>query len=194
MTLSARGAKTREELIRTATLQFAAHGFHHTSMADLLEAASISKGAFYHHFKSKQSLAGAVLEQALLDYEFHIVAPLQIMAPRERLLELMRRTLEMDESRLWPATQLLARMAQDASAITPELAERVGHILQWLVELWRITLCDARQASVVRDDLDCQATAEMIVAAWLGAAGCRELDERPLDLDRIAQQVLQLIC
>lgn len=54
---------TVPELIKSATQIFRAKGYHQTSMADLAAAAGLTKGAFYHHFRDKESVMRAALGQ-----------------------------------------------------------------------------------------------------------------------------------
>ena len=59
-----RGQATREQLVTEATRLFAARGFDATSVEAVLEAAGVSRGSLYHHFKSKEALFEAVLDAA----------------------------------------------------------------------------------------------------------------------------------
>lgn len=51
----------RSQLIDVAQYLFFTKGFEDTTMADIMAAANISKGGFYHHFTSKDELLFAVL-------------------------------------------------------------------------------------------------------------------------------------
>jgi AcrR family transcriptional regulator len=51
-----RSLETRTRIIEAAMELFAQKGFEVTSVADICEAAGVSKGAFYHHFPSKQEI------------------------------------------------------------------------------------------------------------------------------------------
>lgn len=46
----------RQELMQQATQFFSSKGFHQTSVQEIARGAGISKGAFYKHFDSKESL------------------------------------------------------------------------------------------------------------------------------------------
>ena len=46
-----------------AVALFCAHGYDATSVAEICSAADASKGAFYHHFPSKQDLFLEILDQ-----------------------------------------------------------------------------------------------------------------------------------
>ena len=56
---------TREQIVVTADELFYQHGFEHTSFADIASALNISRGNFYHHFKAKDDILAAVIEQRL---------------------------------------------------------------------------------------------------------------------------------
>lgn len=59
-----RGQATRDQLVAEATQLFAERGFDATSIEAVLEAAGVSRGSLYHHFKSKEALFEAVLDAA----------------------------------------------------------------------------------------------------------------------------------
>lgn len=55
-----RRAATRAKLIKAARENFARSGFDGTHTGDILDQAGMSRGALYHHFKSKRDLFEAV--------------------------------------------------------------------------------------------------------------------------------------
>jgi AcrR family transcriptional regulator len=69
-----RSTITRTHLLETANRFFSHNGYEATAVADICLAAGVSKGAFYHHFPSKQALFVAILEQWLagLDLAFEM--------------------------------------------------------------------------------------------------------------------------
>jgi AcrR family transcriptional regulator len=62
-----KGIATRQHIIAAATRQFAELGYEQTSIETLLGELSISRGALYHHFASKEQLFEAVLEEIEAD-------------------------------------------------------------------------------------------------------------------------------
>ena len=56
---------TRQHLIDAAARCFAEYGYDGTGVAMICESADVSKGAFYHHFDTKQTLFLALLQQWL---------------------------------------------------------------------------------------------------------------------------------
>ena len=60
-----RSEETRSRILEAAIKLFSNHGYNKASVDDICKEAGISKGAFYHHFKSKQALFLALLDDWL---------------------------------------------------------------------------------------------------------------------------------
>ncbi|GAB2178276.1 TetR/AcrR family transcriptional regulator [Dongia sp. agr-C8] len=71
---------TRAEIVAAADALFYRQGYAQTSFADIAAVVEISRGNFYHHFKSKDEILDAVIEARI--------------AKRERLLERWEREAE----------------------------------------------------------------------------------------------------
>ncbi len=52
--------QTVEKILDAAERLFAEKGYAHTTLQDVIDATGLSKGAVYHHFKSKEELAAKV--------------------------------------------------------------------------------------------------------------------------------------
>lgn len=61
MVNSSRGEDTRSKILHTALELFSKNGYDATSVAEICQKAEVSKGAFYHHFPSKQDLFMALM-------------------------------------------------------------------------------------------------------------------------------------
>jgi AcrR family transcriptional regulator len=57
-----RSEETRSRIIESAIKLFSTRGFNAASVDNICKDAGISKGAFYHHFESKQALFLALLD------------------------------------------------------------------------------------------------------------------------------------
>ena len=66
-TQAERSAATRSRVLEAARSLFVASGYDETTIADVIEAAAVSKGALYHHFESKRAIVEAVFFQASRD-------------------------------------------------------------------------------------------------------------------------------
>ncbi len=70
-----RSEATRSHLLQAALACFARSGYDATGVAEICAQAGVSKGAFYHHFPSKQALFLELLDDWLssLDQRFEAV-------------------------------------------------------------------------------------------------------------------------
>jgi AcrR family transcriptional regulator len=55
--------RTRTLLIEAASRLFASRGYDRTAVENIIQQAGVSKGAFYHHFSSKEEMLDAVTER-----------------------------------------------------------------------------------------------------------------------------------
>lgn len=69
-----RSIKTRARIINAAVAQFIRSGYEATSVDEICIAANVSKGAFYHHFSSKQALFLALLQDWVQELEQSLTA------------------------------------------------------------------------------------------------------------------------
>lgn len=58
---------TRDRIVAAADQLFYQQGYEHTSFADIAAAVSISRGNFYHHFKTKDAILDAVIDLRLIN-------------------------------------------------------------------------------------------------------------------------------
>ncbi len=60
-----RSEVTRQKIVSSATRLFSLNGSDGTGVSEICEAAGVSKGAFYHHFPSKQDVFLTILNDWL---------------------------------------------------------------------------------------------------------------------------------
>ncbi|MCL4559454.1 MAG: TetR/AcrR family transcriptional regulator [Chloroflexi bacterium] len=67
-----RSAETQEHILLAAQTLFARSGYDGTGVAEICQAAGVSKGAFYHHFPSKHAVFMRLLEDWLAGLDAEI--------------------------------------------------------------------------------------------------------------------------
>ncbi len=75
-----RSEETRQRILEAATHLFSKLGYDATGVAEICQAAGVSKGAFYHHFPTKQ----AVFQDLLNSYLNGIDAGFMAMRQEDR--------------------------------------------------------------------------------------------------------------
>lgn len=69
-----RAEQTRTAILEAAASRFDAVGFLGASLSDILAEAGVTKGALYFHFKAKEELADALIQE-----QFSMTEPLSVM-------------------------------------------------------------------------------------------------------------------
>ncbi|HJU43991.1 MAG TPA: TetR family transcriptional regulator [Vicinamibacterales bacterium] len=79
-------AATRAELLSQSLLVFAKRGVSHTALDDVARAAGVTKGAIYWHFRNKDDLFQAILDDIRSRWQEAVLTPVSsVRDPRARL-------------------------------------------------------------------------------------------------------------
>jgi AcrR family transcriptional regulator len=76
-----RSEETRARLLQAASKKFSSSGYNAASVDDICEEAGVSKGAFYHHFPSKQAVFLTLFEDWLKTVDAGLEAARQSTVP-----------------------------------------------------------------------------------------------------------------
>jgi len=84
--------RTRERLLQAASREIYRTGFQSASLDAILASARVTKGALYHHFKNKEALGYAVVEEVIFpNVRGQWVLPLQsVKDPIEALIGIVQ--------------------------------------------------------------------------------------------------------
>src|SRR5437868_1679290 len=165
---------TRRKLLEAAFGEFYANGFQGGSLNHIVEAASATKGALFHHFDSKQALGYAVLDE--------LIGPLLLTRwldpladpsdPLSAIQAAFRRFVEEDiASGNWLLGCPLNNLAQEMSPLDEGFHVRINR----LYDLWRQRYATAlergMQAATVTASIAPANVAALVVAAQMGVWG-----------------------
>ena len=115
----------KDKLLRTAVHMVRAKGYEATTVDELCSVAGVTKGAFFHHFKSKEEL-GQSAAQAFNDMADGLFASakyMQIEDPYERLMGYVDFRIALLRGALPDFTCLLGTMVQETYETHPALRE-----------------------------------------------------------------------
>jgi AcrR family transcriptional regulator len=160
--------QTRGALLASAYDRIYESGFQGTDIDTILEAAGVTKGALYHHFKDKEALGHAVIEESIVALmRPKWVEPLaNTPDPIGALIAAVRSTsLEHKAVRGGCA---LNNLAQEMSPLDEGFRTRLAAVFElWLGSIER-ALRRGRKAGSVRRDIDPREVAIFVVATYEG--------------------------
>src|SRR6202050_4181538 len=131
--------RTRERLLQAASREIYRSGFQSASLDTILASAGVTKGALYHHFKSKEALGYAVVEEIISpDVHGKWVQPFQgVKDPIDALIGAVQRISVRPED-VRGGCQL-NNLAQEMSPLDAGFRKRLAIIF----DAWRAAVASA---------------------------------------------------
>lgn len=127
--------KSKELILNIAFKTLSKSGYHGLSLSSLLSESKLSKGAFYHHFKSKEALVLEVVNyniQEWLDKNF--IDPLKVSKnPIKGIKAVFSNYLELDEKELLLGNPLSTLLASDPPESVQKACQNL--YLKWINNL-----------------------------------------------------------
>jgi AcrR family transcriptional regulator len=116
----------RAELIDCAQGLFLTRGYEATTINDVITATGLSKGAFYHHFRSKEELLEAIAAR----FARESLGFIQALQANERLDALQRLNLLLSLGRDWKREHLAELKAMFTTLLNPQNAVLYHRIVE----------------------------------------------------------------
>ena len=156
--------RTRERLLQAASREIYRSGFQSASLGTILASAGVTKGALYHHFKNKEALGYAVVEEVISpDVRGTWVRPLQSVEDPIDTLTGIVQELSVRPKDVCGGCQL-NNLAQEMSPLDAGFRKR----LETIFDAWReATASVLRQGQIhgsVRRDVEPANAAGLLIA------------------------------
>lgn len=162
---------TREQLVRCGMALLTRQGLSGTTLDDILKAAQVPKGSFYHYFESKDAL----IEAAVDAYAAYFIRKIDShfldtkLAPLDRIANFVDDACRGVERYDFSRGCLVGNLGQEVSHLDETLRLRLEAILQdWECRL-AACLSEAQLAGELPKKVDCAALAHIFWVGWEGA-------------------------
>ena len=186
-----KGARTREDILRTAVDIASVHGLDGLSIGRLAGELGMSKSGLFAHFGSKESLQLAAIEQARLRYVKEVIQPaLSSRSDITRLYALCEAFLSYVERSVFVGGCFFASVMAEFDARGPSLVrDRIVECQeQWMMTLERAAE-GARANGELRADSDSRQLAFELEGALLTANGYFHLFHDATNIERARHAV-----
>lgn len=178
----------RGKLLQTAAHLFRNNGFERTTVRDLASAVGIQSGSIFHHFKSKDEILRAVMEETIRYNTALMRADLaEAGSVRERVLALIRCELQ---SIMGGSGEAMAVLVYEWRSLSQEGQQYVLALRDIYEDLWLEVLGQAKDAGYIRGDVFITRRFLTGALSWTTTWFRRE---GSLSLDELAEQALILV-
>jgi|RhiMetdeSRZDD1v2_1073273.scaffolds.fasta_scaffold255283_3 TetR/AcrR family transcriptional repressor of nem operon len=162
---------SREKLLEQAQELMLVKGFVATTVDEICKAAGLTKGTFFHYFKSKEELG-----KATLDHFFRAQARMvsrgafrKSSDPLNRVYGWIDSAIELSKHPAIGKGCLIGNFAQELSGTHPELRAQCAQHFADSIESLKKDLDDAKAKYLPRRRLDTQGLAEHFIAVLQGS-------------------------
>lgn len=188
-------SSTRQNLIKAGLEHLTEKGYSAVGIDEILKAAGVPKGSFYHHFRNKADF-GLALVAAYNDYFIQLLDRdfiQEARAPLDRLKDFIERAEQGMARHGFRRGCLVGNLGQEMGALPDDFrAALIGAL-----EAWQARTADVfRQAQAegaLGPDQDPDTLAEAFWIGWEGAVLRAKLELRPDPLRRFAKTFFRLI-
>jgi TetR/AcrR family transcriptional repressor of nem operon len=165
------GRQTREAIIAAAVKLMHLKGYQATSLDDVLRESGVGKGNFYYHFKSKEDLGYAILDEVIASFLGRTLDPcFSDTTPRLAQIRcFLGRVLAAQRERNCVGGCALGNLASELSDVHEGFRARLASVFSAWRERLTSVLTEAQANGAVAPECRPEAVAHFLVASLEGA-------------------------
>lgn len=149
---------------------FHAKGYYNTSLDDILNELSLSKGAFYHHFRSKEDYFINIVQNLIVQKVYALlIEPLNTNEnPLPVIIESLENALDPGKKNEMAYGFMLNDFLTEFNKRNEEISGQLKEILNvWEVNLVSLLKKGKLDGHIARH-VDCEGVATYVIASYLG--------------------------
>jgi TetR/AcrR family transcriptional repressor of nem operon len=166
------GRATRKAILTAAMRLMQVHGYHATSLDDVLRESGVGKGNFYHHFRSKEELGYAILDQIVAGFVERTLEPCfadPSGAPLAQIRCFLDRLVQAQRDRQCRGGCAMGNLASELSDVHEGFRKRLASVFTTWHARFAEALTEAKRRGHVIVGCEPDATARFVVASLEGA-------------------------
>lgn len=183
----------KEKIVHESLKLFSLKGFLSTSTQDIIREAGTSKGGLYNHFKSKDDIFLAVLEESRQIWrERNLYGLEQAKTPVARIKKLLNnyRDRYLKDRDTFPGGCIFVTLSVELDDQNEFFAKALNEGFTRLKAMIRKLLDEGKESGEIRTDVDTAAVAEMIFSGMLGASVIYGTEKSEAGLNRCIKALI----
>jgi TetR/AcrR family transcriptional repressor of nem operon len=166
------GRTTRDALVAAARRLMEVRGYQNTSLDDVLRESGVGKGNFYYHFRSKEDLGHAILDQIIRSFLERTLEPCFSDPEGHRLDQIrcfLARVLEYQRERKCVGGCAMGNLASELSDVHEGFRARLASVFTAWQERLTLALREAQTRGELVAGCQPEGVAHFLVAALEGS-------------------------
>lgn len=169
--------RTRARILEVAFKEVFRHGFQGASVNEIIAKTDLTKGAFFHHFETKQALGYALADETLREMVLERwIRPLESYEnPLVGIPEVLKKVIDATPEESIPLGCPLNNLIQEMSSVDPVFRDKLRAVLELWIEGVERHLRKAKRNGYLKKEVDPRRLAEFIVMNHEGAFGMTKI-------------------
>ncbi len=123
-------ARTHQRILKNAARRFRAEGLNGPGVATVMKASGLTVGGFYKHFRSKDDLLAAAIEEGFSEFGTKVSTTLRDVPAAERWKEIVRWYLSPEHCEHAGTGCPIAALAPEIARAAPAVRKRIAGTLK----------------------------------------------------------------
>ena len=186
----------RELILAKGAQVMTRRGYHGTGVQEIVQAAGIPKGSFYHYFASKEDFALQALAFIYQPRLQRYAAALgnQALSPRTRILAYYHELLtHFSQQERLEYHCFIGSLSFEMSELLPAIGEQVEAILQDSAQILQGCLEEAQAAGELAPAEECANLAAFIANAWQGVLTRLKVGSKSEPVEQFVKRLERLL-
>ena len=184
---------TKSRILKAARTLYSTHGCDGTTLNDVITASGITKGAFYHYFKSKESLCERVLDEIMVEYEQLTESISGDAEPIEPLRQMIGKLAELNSSGEWINCCLILRLSAESHEANPKIQRKIREFWQWYSGFFEELVEQCRAAGQFNTRLDRKTQTRLLMSLMAGAITLERIVPSESNFTELAETIIQTL-
>ena len=188
--MARRPTNTKSRILKAARTLYSTHGFEGTTLGDIITACRITKGAFYHYFKSTAGLCEELLDEVIADYHNLAESVEADIGPVEQLRQVINRIAELNTSGEWVNCRLILRLSAESHESNPKIQLKISSFWQWYTEFFESLILKCRSAGEISTQLDPKTQTRLAMSILAGAITLERICPAGSGFDNLSELII----
>ncbi|MGY4386035.1 TetR/AcrR family transcriptional repressor of nem operon [Pedobacter sp. UYP24] len=180
-----KAATTKQVILQKSLELIYKNGYQATSIDDIIATTTVTKGAFFYHFKSKEDMGLALINQvfypkAIAAIEASLYNPKKATEAVYKILHSL--LFDFDVFNIAYGCPVV-NLVEEMSPVNESFKKALIHLITRVQQILESAFLKARMEGQIRQDVDCRRVAAFILAGYSGARNMGKLFGKKSYLD-----------
>jgi TetR/AcrR family transcriptional repressor of nem operon len=190
MRMASRTTNTKSQILNAARSLYSTHGFSGTSLGDIITAAGITKGAFYHYFKGTARLCEEILDEVIADYRQLAQSIDPAQAPIEQLRYILETLAKLNASGEWVNCRLILRLSTESHQPDTKVQDKLAGFWKWYMDFFEDLILKCRAAGAISTQLDPKTQTRLLLSILTGTITLEKISPGPSAFTNLADLII----